>query len=77
MVLKKKFFVGSLPIIGVGGVFDGADAYEKIKAGASLVQIYTSFTYHGPPVVTNMKKELETLVRYANFFTFILIFFQS
>ncbi|XP_025406160.1 dihydroorotate dehydrogenase (quinone), mitochondrial [Sipha flava] len=54
---------GEIPIIGVGGVFNGQDAYAKIKAGASLVQIYTSFIYNGPPVVTNIKKELECLLR--------------
>lgn len=55
--------LGQVPIIGAGGVFSGSDAYDKIKAGASLVQIYTSFVYKGPPVVTNIKKELETLVK--------------
>ncbi len=42
---------GSLPIIGVGGIFDADDAWEKITAGASLVQIYTSLIYKGPGVV--------------------------
>ena len=37
-----------LPIIGVGGIFTAADAYEKIRAGASLVQIYTGMIYEGP-----------------------------
>ena len=45
-------------IIGVGGIFSAADAYEKIKAGASLVQIYTSLVYEGPFVVRNIKKGL-------------------
>ena len=39
---------GSLPIIGVGGIFSAADAWEKITAGASLVQIYTGLVYEGP-----------------------------
>jgi dihydroorotate dehydrogenase len=39
---------GKLPIIGVGGIFDAADAFEKILAGASLVQAYTGFVYGGP-----------------------------
>jgi dihydroorotate dehydrogenase len=39
---------GSLPIIGVGGIFNAADAWEKITAGASLVQIYTGLVYEGP-----------------------------
>ncbi len=42
---------GTLPIIGVGGIFTTADAWEKITAGASLVQIYTSLVYEGPGVV--------------------------
>lgn len=53
---------GAVPIIGVGGVFSGEDAYAKIKAGASLVQIYTSFIYHGPPVVQRIKRELQELL---------------
>lgn len=53
---------GTVPIIGVGGIFTGNDAYDKIKAGASLVQIYTSFIFHGPPVVAKIKKELNDLV---------------
>ena len=42
---------GALPIIGVGGVFSGADAREKIEAGASLVQLYTGLVYRGPALV--------------------------
>jgi dihydroorotate dehydrogenase len=42
---------GRLPIIGVGGIFNAADAWEKITAGASLLQIYTSLVYEGPGVV--------------------------
>ena len=42
---------GALPIIGVGGIMSGEDAAEKIRAGASLVQIYTGFIYRGPELV--------------------------
>lgn len=42
---------GRVPIIGVGGIFNAADAREKLKAGASLLQIYTGFVYEGPLVV--------------------------
>jgi dihydroorotate dehydrogenase len=42
---------GRLPIIGVGGIFNAADAWEKITAGASLVQLYTGLVYEGPGVV--------------------------
>jgi dihydroorotate dehydrogenase len=41
---------GSLPIIGVGGIFDAADAWDKIAAGASLVQVYTGLVYQGPGI---------------------------
>lgn len=53
---------GRIPIIGVGGIFTGQDAYDKIIAGASLVQIYTSYAYHGPPIVQRIKRELEGLI---------------
>ena len=46
-----KLSKGQIPIIGVGGVFTGDDAFEKIKAGASLVQIYTALVYEGPHCV--------------------------
>jgi dihydroorotate dehydrogenase len=39
---------GEMPIIGIGGIFSAADAYAKIRAGASLVQVYTGFVYEGP-----------------------------
>ncbi|XKL67850.1 hypothetical protein PGB90_003341 [Kerria lacca] len=62
-----KLTKGSIPIIGVGGVFTGQDAYEKVKAGASLIQLYTSFTFHGPPLIANIKKELQSLVNDDNY----------
>lgn len=49
---------GKLPIIGVGGVFTGGDAFEKIKAGASLVQLYTGLIYRGPAAVWKIQNEL-------------------
>lgn len=60
-----KFYVltnGKLPIVGVGGVFSGQDAYEKIVAGSSAVQLYTSMIFHGPPVVQKIKRELDELL---------------
>ncbi|XP_026733586.1 dihydroorotate dehydrogenase (quinone), mitochondrial [Trichoplusia ni] len=57
-----KMTKGKVPIVGVGGVFTGQDAYEKILAGASAVQIYTALIYHGPPVVTKIKTELAELL---------------
>jgi len=58
---------GTLPIIGGGGVFSAADAFEKIRAGASLVQIYTSFIFSGPGVVGDIVEGLNTLVRENGF----------
>jgi dihydroorotate dehydrogenase len=55
--------VGSkLPIIGVGGVFNAEDAYEKIKAGATAVQIYTGFIYEGPAAVKRINEGLIRLL---------------
>ncbi len=49
---------GKLPIIGVGGIMNAEDALEKIKAGASLVQIYTGFIYEGPSLVKKINKAI-------------------
>ncbi|MEC9383146.1 MAG: quinone-dependent dihydroorotate dehydrogenase [SAR324 cluster bacterium] len=51
-----------IPIIGVGGIFNGADAYEKIRAGAAAVQIYTALIYEGPGLVRKVKEELSNLL---------------
>ena len=62
----KKFFKelnNKIPIIGVGGVNSGKSAYEKIIAGASLLQIYTSFVYRGPSVAKDIKKELIQILK--------------
>ena len=62
----KKFYKvsnGKIPIIGVGGVNSGKSAYEKIIAGASLLQLYTSFVYKGPFIVKNIKKELIEILK--------------
>jgi len=52
---------GALPIIGVGGITEGFDAAEKIEAGASLVQIYSGFIYHGPQLVTDSVRAIQAL----------------
>jgi dihydroorotate dehydrogenase len=49
---------GALPIIGVGGVFNASDAWEKITSGASLVQVYTGLIYEGPSIVKAIVKGL-------------------
>lgn len=48
----------AVPIIGVGGILNGADALEKIEAGASLVQVYTGLVYRGPDLVRDVLKTL-------------------
>jgi dihydroorotate dehydrogenase len=51
-------------LVGVGGISSGADAYAKIRAGASLVQLYTALAYEGPGLVTRIKRDLlECLTR--------------
>lgn len=49
---------GSLPIIGVGGILNGADAQEKMAAGASLVQLYSGLIYKGPQLIKDCRKAL-------------------
>jgi len=62
----KKFYnelKGKIPIIGVGGVSSGKSAYEKIIAGASLLQVYTGFVYRGPLTAKLIKKELIQILK--------------
>jgi dihydroorotate dehydrogenase len=58
---------GKLPLIGVGGIESGADAYARIRAGASLVQLYTALVFDGPALVTRIKQELAALLRRDGF----------
>ena len=62
MVLYKQLG-GKIPIIGVGGVNSGKSAYEKIIAGASLLQLYTGFIYRGPSAAKDIKKELIQILK--------------
>ena len=62
----QKFYLRlgrSIPIIGAGGVSSGATAYEKIKSGASLLQLYTALIYEGPYVAKKINKELSNLIK--------------
>ena len=62
----KKFYKelkGKIPIIGVGGVNSGKSAYEKITAGASLLQLYTGFVYRGTSTAKDIKKELIEILK--------------
>lgn len=49
---------GKIPVIASGGIFTGADAEEKLDAGATLVQVWTGFIYEGPSIVKNICKHL-------------------
>lgn len=56
-----------LTLIGVGGIASGADAYAKIRAGASLVQLYTALALRGPGLIARIKQELLALLRRDGF----------
>jgi dihydroorotate dehydrogenase len=56
-----------LPIIGVGGIMNASDALGHIKAGASVVELYTGLIYEGPGLITAMKRELANLLRSEGF----------
>jgi dihydroorotate dehydrogenase len=58
---------GRLPLIGAGGIASGAQAYAKIRAGASLVQLYTALVYHGPTLIGRIARELAELLRRDGF----------
>jgi dihydroorotate dehydrogenase len=63
-VLKRfaRHIDGRMPLIGAGGIASGADAYAKIKAGASLVQLYSALVYEGPSLIGRIKRELAQLL---------------
>ncbi len=58
---------GKLPIIGLGGISTGQDAYEKIKAGASLVQLYTALVFQGPKLANRINHQLLALLKRDGF----------
>lgn len=58
---------GRLTLVGTGGVASGADAYAKIRAGASLVQLYTALIYAGPGLIDEIKRDLARLLRRDGF----------
>ena len=53
---------GRLPLVGVGGILRGGDAYAKIRAGASALQLYTALVYRGPRVVSRILADLDHLL---------------
>ena len=60
---------GRLPLIAVGGIESGADAYDRIRAGASAVQIYSALIYEGPGLVGRIKRDLAARLRADGFST--------
>jgi dihydroorotate dehydrogenase len=70
-VLARAFLLarGRLTLIGAGGVATGQDALTKIRAGASLVQLYTAFAYAGPALIPRLKRQLAASLRVAGFTT--------
>ena len=68
--LLKDFYIltnGKIPLIGVGGISNGTDAYERILNGASLIQLYTSLIYKGPFIVNKIKEELVYFLKRDNY----------
>ena len=64
-VLRKMYNLtnGQILLVGVGGISNGSDCYEKIKSGASLVQLYTSLVYSGPKLIKKINNELVDLIK--------------
>ena len=58
---------GQIPLIGVGGISNGKECYEKIKSGANLVQLYTALVFKGPQLLNKIKIELVDLMKTDGF----------
>lgn len=58
---------GTIPLVGVGGIFTAEDAWEKICAGASLIQLYTGFIYEGPGIAATINDGLQTILHKEGF----------
>jgi dihydroorotate dehydrogenase len=61
---------GSMPLIGVGGIFTAEDAWQMISAGASLVQVYTGLIYEGPSIARNINEGLRRIISSKGFVSF-------
>ena len=62
-----KMTEGTLPLIGVGGIFNAEDAWEMISAGASLLQVYTGLIYEGPAIARNINEGLRKIISSKGF----------
>jgi dihydroorotate dehydrogenase len=65
----RKATGGAIPLVGVGGIASAEHAWERIRAGASLVQLYTAMVYHGPGLGARIVRGLEALMRRDGFAT--------
>jgi dihydroorotate dehydrogenase len=63
----RKASGGGIPLIGVGGISSAEDAYARIRAGASLVQIYSALVYEGPGLARTITKGLARLLKRDGF----------
>ena len=63
----RKATGGALPLVGVGGIATAEDAWQRIRAGASLVQLYTAMVYEGPGIARRIVRGLEALMRRDGF----------
>lgn len=62
-----RLTAGRIPLMGAGGISSGPDAYAKIRAGASLVQLYSALVFEGPGLVARLKRDLAALLRRDGF----------
>ena len=69
LMLKKIYTLtqGQIPLIGVGGISNGIEFYEKIKSGASLAQFYTALIFQGPQIVGQIKQEILSCLKTDGF----------
>ncbi len=68
VLARARLLAGErLVLVGVGGVFSGADALAKLRAGASLVQLYTGFAYEGPRLIPRLNRDLAAALQAAGF----------
>ena len=58
---------GQIPLIGVGGIFTAEDAWEKVQAGASLIQVYTGMIYQGPSIARDINDGLSAILKREGF----------
>jgi dihydroorotate dehydrogenase len=63
----RKATGGAIPLVGVGGIAHAEDAWARIRAGASLVQLYSALVYEGPGLARKMVRGLEKLMRRDGF----------